>query len=91
MKLRVFSSFLRLFLAACLLVAQATSKSGKFSPPTRTLRFTYDFTVKDIPVGTKRVRVWVPVPQTDQQQTVHVLAIKPPAKTVRKPRESVQL
>jgi hypothetical protein len=45
------------------------------------LRFTYNFTVKGIPSGAKRVRVWVPVPQTDQHQTVRVLAVKAPAKT----------
>jgi transglutaminase-like putative cysteine protease len=80
-KLRVLSSLLLLFFPACLLAAQAASKSGKFSPPTRTFRFTYNFTVKDIPSGTKRVSVWVPVPQTDQHQTVRALAVKAPVKT----------
>jgi transglutaminase-like putative cysteine protease len=46
------------------------------------LRFTYHFVVKDIPVGAKRVRVWVPVPQTDRHQSVRILAIKAPAKTL---------
>jgi hypothetical protein len=27
------------------------------------------------------VRVWIPVPQTDQHQTVRVLAVKAPVKT----------
>jgi hypothetical protein len=81
MKLRVFSSLLLLFVSAGQLVAQANSNSKKFSPPSRTFRFTYNFTVKDIPSGAKRVRVWVPVPQTDQHQTVRILAIKAPAKT----------
>src|SRR5207245_6002033 len=31
--------------------------------------------------GAKRVRVWIPVPQTDQHQTVRVLAVKAPVKT----------
>src|SRR5712692_10565286 len=81
MRLRVLSSLLPLFFPACQLAAQATSSGQKFSPPTRTLRFTYGFTVKDIPSGAKRVRVWVPVPQTDQHQTVRVLAVKAPVKT----------
>lgn len=81
MKLQVLSSFLFLFLPACLLAADPTSNAQKFSPPTRTFRFTYNFTVNDIPAGAKRVRVWVPVPQADQHQTVRVLAIKAPAKT----------
>jgi len=80
-KLRVLSSLLLLFFPACQLAAQATSNAQKFSPPTRTFRFTYNFTVKDIPSGAKRVRVWIPVPQTDQHQTVRVLVVKAPVKT----------
>ena len=81
MRLRVLSSlFLLLFLAGQL-AAQATSNAQKFSPPSRTFRFTYSFTVKDIPSTAKQIRVWVPVPQSDQQQTVHVLAVKAPGMT----------
>src|SRR5947209_4689650 len=81
MRLRVLSSLLLLFFPACQLAAQATSNAQKFSPPTRTFRFTYNFTVKDIPSGAKRVRVWAPVPQTDQHQTARVLSVKAPVKT----------
>jgi len=80
-KLRILSSLLLLFFPVYQLAAQATSNAEKFSPPARTFRFTYNFTVKDIPSGANRVRVWVPVPQTDQHQTVRVLAVKAPAKT----------
>jgi transglutaminase-like putative cysteine protease len=72
---------LLLTLPVCQLAAQATLKAEKFSPPTRTFRLTYNFTVKDIPSGAKRVRVWIPVPQTDQHQTVRVVAVKAPVKT----------
>jgi transglutaminase-like putative cysteine protease len=72
---------LLLTLPVCQLAAQATLKAEKFSPPTRTFRFTYNFTVKDIPSGAKRVRVWIPVPQTDQHQTVRVVAVKAQVKT----------
>ena len=81
MRLRILSSLLLLTLPVCQLAAQATSKAEKFSPPSRTFRFTYSFTVKDIPSGAKRVRVWVPVPQTDRHQTVRVVSVKAPAKT----------
>ena len=87
MKLRVFSSLLLVFHLPLLLfqlsevAAQSTPKTEKFSPPTRTFRFTYSFTVRDIPSGAKRVRIWVPVPQTDPHQTVRVLAVKAPVKT----------
>jgi transglutaminase-like putative cysteine protease len=80
-KLRVLSSLLLLFFPACQLAAQETLNGQKFSSPSRTFRFTYNFTVKDIPSGAKRVRVWVPVPRTDPHQTVRVLAIKAPVKT----------
>ena len=79
MKVRVLSSLL-LFFPAYQLTAQV-SKTDKFSPPSRTFRFTYSFAVKDIPAGAKRVRVWVPVPQSDPHQTVRVLTIKAPVKT----------
>jgi hypothetical protein len=48
-KLRVLSSLLLLFFPACQVAAQATSNAQKFSPSTRTFRFTYNFNVKDIP------------------------------------------
>jgi transglutaminase-like putative cysteine protease len=85
MRLRVLLSLLLFLLAPCfpssLLAAQATSSARKFSPPSRTFRFTYKFAVKDIPSGAKLVRIWIPVPQTDQHQTVRVLAVKAPVKT----------
>jgi transglutaminase-like putative cysteine protease len=82
MKLRILFSlsvFLLFCFASNLSAAQAAPE--KFSPPARTFHFTYNFTVKDIPPGTKRVRVWIPVPQTDQHQSVRVLATKAPVKT----------
>src|SRR5258707_3325830 len=81
MRCRVSSLLLLLFFPACQLAPQATSNAQKFSPPSRTLRFTYNVTVKDIPSGAKRVRVWIPVPHTDDHQTVRVLAVKAPVKT----------
>ena len=81
MKLRVLSSLLLLSFTVCQLAGQATSQAEKFSPPARTFRFNYNFTVKDIPADAKRVRVWIPVPQSDQHQSVRVVAVKAPGKT----------
>ncbi len=81
MRPRILFLLLLLGCLASLLTAERTSNAQKFSPPFRTFHFTYSFSVKDIPPGAKRVRVWVPVPQTDQHQTVRVLSIKAPAKT----------
>jgi transglutaminase-like putative cysteine protease len=72
---------LLLFFLACQLYAQTASTAAKFSPPSRTFRFTYNFTVKDIPSGAKRMRVWVPIPQTDQHQKVRIVVVKAPGKT----------
>jgi transglutaminase-like putative cysteine protease len=81
MKLQVLSLLLLLLFPIRELPAHAASNAQRFSPPNRTFRFTYNFTVKDIPSGAKRVRIWVPVPQTDQHQTVRLLAIEAPVKT----------
>lgn len=81
MRLRVFSPLFLLIFPICHLAVQGASKPQKFSPPVRTFRFTYNFTVKDIPPDAKRVRVWIPLPQTDQHQMVRVLAVKAPVKT----------
>jgi transglutaminase-like putative cysteine protease len=78
---RILSSLLLLLFPVCQVTAQAAPKPQKFSPPSRTFRFSYKFAVKDISAGAKRVRVWVPVPQTDQHQTVRILSIKAPGKT----------
>jgi hypothetical protein len=77
MRVRILSLLLLLF-RACQLAAQATSNAEKFSPATRAFHFIYNFTVKHIPSGVKRVRVWIPVPQTDQHQTVRHLANEKP-------------
>jgi transglutaminase-like putative cysteine protease len=81
MRLRILSSLLLVFFPVCQLFAQATSNTQKFSPPSRTFHFTCNVIVKDIPSEAKRVRVWIPVPHTDEHQTVRVLTVKAPVKT----------
>src|SRR5215470_7433558 len=69
-------------LTAILAAAQtATPDKQKFSPPSRKFRFTYAFTVKDIPAGAKQVRVWVPVAHSDDHQTVRLVSVKSPVQT----------
>ncbi len=82
MKLRALSLSLLVFIAVSTLVGQTPAPDKpKFSPPSRKFRFTYSFTVKDIPSGTKLVRVWVPVAHTDEHQTVRLLNVKAPVQT----------
>ena len=82
MRFRLLSIFLLASLAVSALSAQTTAPDKqKFSPPSRKFRFTYTFTVKDIPAGTKMVRVWVPVAHTDEHQTVRLVNVKSPVQT----------
>ncbi|HZD32857.1 MAG TPA: transglutaminase domain-containing protein, partial [Candidatus Angelobacter sp.] len=68
-------------LVAAVSAQTAPSPAQSFSPPSRSFQFTYSFTVKDIPPGTKLVRVWVPVAQTDDHQTVRVVETSATVKT----------
>ena len=86
MKLRVLSSLLLACISVSLYTAQSSApekqpEKQKFSPPSRTFRFTYAFAVKDIPIGTKVVKVWVPVAHTDENQIVRLVSVKAPGKT----------
>jgi len=63
----------RVLMLACiatLLTIPVLMRSGEFSPPSRTFLFTYQATLKAIPNGTRRVRVWIPRPASDAHQTV---------------------
>lgn len=82
MKPRALSLLFLACIAVPLSFGQAPAPSKpKVSPPSRKFRFTYSFTVKDIPSGTKLVRVWVPVAHTDEHQTVKLLDVKAPVQT----------
>jgi transglutaminase-like putative cysteine protease len=66
----------RLSVAVALLIASTTVAA---EPRARTFRFTYAATVTGLPLG-KDVRVWLPVPSSDQDQDVVIEARKLPAK-----------
>lgn len=84
MRLRLLPvfSFISLLLPLSVITAQSPAKTRNFSEPSRTLRFTYKVTVKDIPSDAKRVRVWIPVAQSDLHQRVRLLSIKSQTKTL---------
>jgi transglutaminase-like putative cysteine protease len=75
------ASLLLMFVSVSPLTAESPTKAEKFSPPSRTFHFAYNFALKDIPAGAKQVRVWIPMPQSDEHQSVRVLSVKAPAKT----------
>ena len=54
----------------------------------RTFELTYKATVRDIPEGTKILDLWLPLPQTDRNQTVHRITIDAPNRVTigREPR-----
>src|SRR5664279_4445050 len=81
MKLRALSLLLLAGIAVSLSAQTSAPEKQKFSPPARKFRFTYSFTVKDIPSGAKLVRVWVPVAHTDEHQTVRLVNVKAPVQT----------
>ena len=81
MKSRALLPLLLVCFAMSLLSAQTSAPEKKFSPPSRKFRFTYSFTVKDIPSGAKLVRIWVPVAHTDEHQTVRLVNVKSPVQT----------
>ena len=77
----LFAVLPALLFSAALVAQTAAPEKPKFSAPSRKFRFTYTFTVKDIPAGTKLVRVWVPVPHTDEHQTVRLVHVTSPVQT----------
>ncbi len=64
-------------LLALMALTVAALMPGEFSAPSRTFIFTYQVTLKDIPAGAKRVRVWIPIATTDANQTVALKASGP--------------
>ncbi|HXW16409.1 MAG TPA: transglutaminase domain-containing protein [Terriglobia bacterium] len=52
--------------------------AGDFSPPSRTFVFNYQVTLKGIPAGAQRVRVWIPCAATDSYQIVVLKKLEGP-------------
>ncbi len=53
---------------------------GEFSAPSRTFSLTYQVALKDIPAGSQRVRVWIPRPVTDTNQTIVLKKVDGPVR-----------
>jgi transglutaminase-like putative cysteine protease len=47
----------------------------------RTFEFSYGFTIKDLPATARRVRVWIPLASSDQNQKVMVKKVSSPVRT----------
>jgi transglutaminase-like putative cysteine protease len=66
------------------LPASASDQSRK----SRTFRLTYYATIRDIPGDAKTLEAWLPLPQTDPNQTIHQISINAPVPVTlgREPR-----
>ena len=68
-----------ILLALTLGVAAATmAHGGQGELKSRTFRFSYIATVKNIPTGAKSLDLWLPYPQSDANQEIHQVKIKAP-------------
>ncbi|MGA3328901.1 MAG: transglutaminase domain-containing protein [Terriglobia bacterium] len=68
-----------LFCLSALMAMPVVARApGEFSPPSRTFLFTYQVTLKDIPAGAQRLRVWIPRAVTDSNQTVALKGVNGP-------------
>ena len=63
---------------AAIFLAPACPSAFEEQSRSRTFELTYAATVRDIPDGTKVLNLWLPLPQTDRNQTVHRVVIDAP-------------
>ncbi len=66
------------YILALIAMSVAALMPGEFSAPSRMFVFTYQVTLKDLPAGAKRVRIWIPSAATDANQTVTVKRVTGP-------------
>lgn len=66
------------FLALAIVALIQTSYVVHGQQRSRSFTFNYAATIKDIPVGAKRVELWLPVPHSDPYQKVTRMEIKSP-------------
>jgi transglutaminase-like putative cysteine protease len=56
----------------------AMASEEPLSPRSRTFELTYEATVRSLPEGTRVLDLWLPLPQTDPNQTIHRATIDAP-------------
>jgi Transglutaminase-like superfamily len=72
---RTFPGKVCWFALALMLLGSDALPGSEGQSRSRTFELTYKATVRDIPEGTKILDLWLPLPQTDRNQTVHRIAI----------------
>lgn len=63
-------------------LAAGVAFGGEGPLKSRTFVLTYEATIRDIPRGAKTLEAWVPLPQTDSNQTIHQISINAPAAVI---------
>jgi hypothetical protein len=61
-----------------LMLSPTISAAWEGPPPSRTVELAYRATVRDVPAGAKSLDLWLPLPQTDRNQTIHRVTIDAP-------------
>lgn len=64
---------------AFLLVSAIPADASKGRSRSRTFELKYRATLRDIPKGTKGLQLWLPIPQTDRNQSIHLVTIDSPS------------
>ena len=74
---------------AVLFLAPACRSASEGQSRSRTFELRYEATVRGIPHGTKILNLWLPLPQTDRNQTTHRVVIDAPNRvTIGRERDS---
>ena len=63
---------------ACLIPSPERTSASEGPPRARTFELTYRATVRDIPDGAKSLDLWLPLPQSDRNQTIRRVTIDAP-------------
>lgn len=66
-------------LLVCGVLATTAAQASERPIRSRTFQMTYEVSVKNIPGDAKSLELWVPLPQSDRDQTVHQLTIAGPS------------
>lgn len=73
-------AFCAVLLAAAFAVTDPVRSDGP-TPRVRTFEFAYITEVKDIPAGAREFSLWIPYPQSDENQTIRNMTIRSPYPT----------
>jgi len=74
----IISAVVALAAAPATRTATPPGSAAPVDAGSRTFKFHYGVTIRDIPPDAKHLAIWVPIPQTDRHQTVRDLKIQSP-------------